>query len=190
MALMAAIDSNGGSPPAGGPPLFSPRLDELLQEMEKGRAPNTGRFCGNCYTPMAKGRDACPHCGVVTRAAPPVGSIPPDVFDMFDRLRRREGYVVHSFAFAGLIIAFMVSFVMFYYLPGFPWIVLDAAALIGLTVTLPRLTGGWFGDELGSAWARRRLAGEWRRFEARRAASPPPTAPVRPNVAAGRRRRR
>ena len=40
-------------------PVFSPRLDELMGAMIKGEAPNVGRFCGYCYTPLGKKRDEC-----------------------------------------------------------------------------------------------------------------------------------
>ncbi len=157
--------------PPGHTPVFSPRLDELLQEIDAGRAPNGGRFCGYCYTPLARDRQACPHCGYTTAEWPPVGNIPRQVFDLFDRMRRREGYVVHSLAAVGILLAFALSFVLFYRLPHMPWLILDGVVLIALTLTLPKLTGGWLGDELGAAWAQRRLASEWQEFEAGRAAA-------------------
>ncbi len=39
-----------------------------------------------------------------------------------------------------------------------PAFLLAVVLLVALVLTLPRLTGGWLGDELGAAWARRRLA--------------------------------
>lgn len=157
--------------PPSRPPVFSPRLDEVLQEIDAGRAPNSGRFCGYCYTPLARDRQACPHCGSATAEWPPVGNIPRPVFDLFDRMRRREGYVVHSFAAAGILLAFALSFVLFYRLPHMPWLILDGAVLIALTLTLPKLTGGWLGDELGAGWAERKLAQEWQEFDERRTAT-------------------
>ena len=86
-------------------PLFSPRLTELLDSMFKGEAPNAGRFCGNCYTPLDAQRASCPHCGRSTAERPPVDAVPRDVLQMFKDLRRRESMVVHSFAYAGLAVA-------------------------------------------------------------------------------------
>lgn len=164
--MSAARDSR--PTPRAPVPLFSPRLNEMLEEMEQGRAPNSGRFCGYCYTPVARDRALCPHCGASTNDWPPTTSVPPEVFDMFDRMRRREGYVVHSFAYVGLLLAFLASFALFYSLPEWPWLLLDLALLVALTLTLPRLTGGWIGDELGAFWAQRRLAQDWRAFNERR----------------------
>jgi len=148
--------------------------------MEQGKAPNSGRFCGYCYTPIARERTTCAHCRASTSDWPPADSIPPEVFDMFDRMRRREGYVVHSFAYAGLLAAFLISFGLFYWLPEWPWLLLDLAVLVTLTLTLPRITGGWIGDELGASWAQRKLAEDWRAFEQQRRAvnaAPPAKAP-------------
>ena len=36
---------------------FSDTLDELIAEIRAGRAPNLGRFCGFCSTPIREGME-------------------------------------------------------------------------------------------------------------------------------------
>ena len=39
--------------PDDGCPLFSQALEDHLVAVSRGEAPNRGRFCGNCYTPIS-----------------------------------------------------------------------------------------------------------------------------------------
>ena len=57
-------------------PVFSPRLDELMANMLAGEAPNVGRFCGYCYTPLGRKADVCPHCHRTTSEYEAVAKIP------------------------------------------------------------------------------------------------------------------
>jgi hypothetical protein len=34
-------------------PIFSARLQALLADILRAQAPNAGRFCGDCYNPLA-----------------------------------------------------------------------------------------------------------------------------------------
>ena len=83
-------------------PVFSPRLDELMAAMIKGTAPNVGRFCGYCYTPLGKKREECRHCGTSTSDYAPVEKLPMEFGALYRRMRKRESLIVNSFAFAGL----------------------------------------------------------------------------------------
>jgi hypothetical protein len=153
-------------------PLFSPRLTELLESMFKGESPNAGRFCGNCYTPLDAQRTSCPHCGRPTSERPPVDAVPRDVLLMFKSLRRRESLVVNSFAYAGLALAvaifILVFAVMFFRGLGTWWYVGDIGLLFLLGRVLPGWIGGWWGDDVGYRYARRKLAADWSAFEAGR----------------------
>ena len=53
-------------------PVFSERLTVILEDMVKGEAPNAGRFCGNCYTPIDPQRTQCTHCSQPVKERPPV----------------------------------------------------------------------------------------------------------------------
>ena len=68
-------------------PVFSERLDEVMAAMLDGRAPNVGRFCGYCYTPLGKRWEECPHCRRTTADFAPVAKIPAEFFDLYRRMR-------------------------------------------------------------------------------------------------------
>jgi hypothetical protein len=157
----------------GETPIFSERLTAFLESYYAGEAPNAGRFCGHCYSPLAKERTECPHCGRSVKARPPVGFVPDPVREMFRRMRGRESLIVNSFAYLGLALAvliFIVAFAITFSLSGNVWLLaLDTALLFVLARVLAGLLGGWIGDELGHRYAQRKLAEEWQAFEAERA---------------------
>jgi hypothetical protein len=153
-------------------PVFSERLSEVLETMFRGEAPNAGRFCGHCYTPMAPERRACPHCARSVDDVAPVEAVPAEVIDMFRRMRRRESVVVNGFAYLGLLLAAVVFTAIFYVLfimeAGVWWYAFDIALLFVLARVFAGLSGGFIGDELGYRRARRMLAVEWAAHERRR----------------------
>ena len=162
------------SAPGGPPdlPIFSERLAALLEEFRAGRAPNSGRFCGYCYTPIDAQRHHCPHCRRAVQDYPPAGRVPQDVLEMFRRQHRRESLVVHSFAYLGLLSGGFVFLVVFYVLflldAAIWWFVFDIVLLFVAARVLAGLIGGYVGDELGYRYARRKLTEEWQEFEAQR----------------------
>ena len=157
-------------------PLFSARLTELLDTMFKSGAPNAGRFCGYCYTPLDAQREACPHCGRPVAEHAPVAQVPREVLLMFRQLRRRESLVVNGFAYAGLLLAvaiFIGAFaVMFFSGAGIWWYVGDIVALFVLARVLAGLLGGYWGDQVGYRYARRKLAEDWAAYKPGRAGQP------------------
>jgi len=168
-------------------PIFSERLDELMAAMIKGDAPNAGRFCGYCYTPLSKKADACPHCARTAAAYQPVAKIPTEFFDLYRRMRKRESLIVNSFAFAGL----GIGLVLFIALVAVAVFRFNASvwALAGALVVLlaggrifAGILGGWIGDAIGYDYAHKRLVLEWQEYEREReerlgrAPSPPPAA--------------
>ncbi|MBI4571400.1 MAG: hypothetical protein HY723_05575, partial [Chloroflexi bacterium] len=98
----------------GGVPVFSERLTAVLETFLQGEAPNAGRFCGNCYTPMDAQRMHCLHCSASVQDHPPVQSVPRPVLLMFRQLRRREALVVNSFAYLGLLLGVLTFIGVFY----------------------------------------------------------------------------
>ena len=157
---------------AAGVPLFSERLSSALDAILKGEAPNVGRFCAHCYTPMDPQRRQCPHCGRSVRNEPPVERVPDGVFKMYRGLRRRESLVVNGFAYAGLLLAVLIFIglfaIIFYSGAGIWWYVIDIALLFVLSRVLAGVLGGFVGDELGYRYARRKLAEDWAAYEAQR----------------------
>ena len=162
MAERAAVDV----------PIFSERLSAVLDAVFKGEAPNAGRFCGSCYTPIDAQRRQCPHCGRSVAERAPVERVPDGVLEMFRRLRRRESLVVNSFAYLGLALGVLTFVLVFYLLFALNanvwWFVFDIVLLFGLSRGLAGLLGGVVGDEVGFRYARRKLAEEWGAYEVER----------------------
>jgi hypothetical protein len=151
-------------------PVFSERLDTLMAAMLDGEAPNVGRFCGYCYTPLGKKADTCSHCGRASSQFEPVAKIPADFFDMYGRMRKRESLIVNSFAFAGLGIGLILFIVLVaiavYRFDQSLWMLAGATAvlIVGGRV-FAGLLGGWIGDSIGYDFAHRRLVLEWTEYE-------------------------
>jgi hypothetical protein len=150
-------------------PLFSPRLDEVLDQITSGTAPNAGRFCGYCYTPLAPERTSCPHCGRATSEYPPEPVIPDEIVWMYRELRRRERLVVHSFTYLALALTVVLTFLTAWFLPGL-WKLLALLVLAICYFGLITLLAGIIGDRLGYAYARRGLERDWAEYSAARAA--------------------
>ena len=153
-------------------PVFSERLSAVLDGIFKGEAPNAGRFCGHCYTPIDPERTQCAHCGRLVGERAPVERVPDEVLELFRRMRRRESLVVNSFAYAGLLLGVLVFILIFYVLfvtdANVWWYVIDIVLLFVLSRVLAGLLGGVVGDDVGFRYARRKLAEEWREYEAGR----------------------
>ncbi len=157
-------------------PIFSDRLASALETMFRGEAPNVGRFCGHCYTPLDPERTQCPHCGRPVEERPPVERVPSEVLEMFRQSRRRESLVVNSFAYLGLalgVLTFIVIFYVIYTLDASVWwFVFNIVLLFVLSRVLAGLLGGFVGDEVGFRYARRKLSEEWREYEVARNQQP------------------
>ena len=154
-------------------PVFSERLDTLMAAMIEGEAPNVGRFCGYCYTPLRKKADACGHCGRTTSQYEPVAKIPTDFFDLYRRMRKRESLIVNSFAFAGLGLGLILFIVLVaiavYRFDQSLWMLAAATAVLIVGGRIfAGLLGGWIGDSIGYDFAHRRLVVEWTAYERER----------------------
>ncbi len=153
-------------------PVFSDRLSAVLEAIFKGEAPNAGRFCGHCYTPIDQKRTRCAHCGRLVQEWPPVKRVPDEVLALFRRVRRRESLVVNSFAYLGLLLGVLCFIAVFYVLfilgANVWWYVFDILLLFVLARVLAGVLGGVVGDEMGFRYARRKLAQEWAEYDAGR----------------------
>lgn len=152
---------------------LSPRLEEIAVQVRKGELPNSGRFCGNCYTPLAAERQQCLYCETAVAAAPPVGSIPLAVIEMVRAKRGRESWIVHTLAFTGLFLGTAISIAMLLAFPGW-WRLAALAMLLLGTRGLAAILGGWLGDVLAYRSAKALVAEQWAAFERERAAAPIP----------------
>jgi hypothetical protein len=156
----------GGSPRAERG-IFSPRLDEFLEKLHEGETPNSGTFCSFCYNPLPPDYERCDHCGQVTADRRPINSVPHDVLEMHQRMRRRESLIVNSFAYLGLGLGLAIFLglvaINVLYLDRALWFFVLATVtfLVGSRV-LAGILGGVVGDEIGYRYGHKHLAEEWR----------------------------
>ena len=147
-------------------PLFSERLEEHLVAVTRGEAPNAGRFCGHCYTPLGRRTPQCGHCGTETDERRPVSRVPDEVIAMLTAQRKTESRIVNGFAYLGLTLAVLGGLALVLGVPylrgNLIWatIVYAAVLIVGGRV-LAGVLGGYYGDRLAYSRARRRLREEW-----------------------------
>ena len=165
-------------------PIFSARLQALLAEILRGQAPNAGRFCGNCYNPLAPStgsgqapeQEECGHCGLSTAqrpdgrplgapasGRPPVRQIPPEVFAMFRAQRFREAIPVRSLAWGGLATGLSLALFLMVVLP-FWWNVGASVVTFGVSYVAAANIANSLGDALGYRWGQRLLEKRWGEF--------------------------
>ena len=154
-------------------PVFSPRLDELMAAMIAGEAPNVGRFCGYCYTPLGKKREECPHCGTSTSAYTPVAKLPMEFGALYRRMRKRESLIVNSFAFFGLFLGVvlftaLVAVAVYWFHQSLWWLAFATLVLMVGGRVFAGLLGGWIGDNIGYDYAHKKLIVEWQEYERQR----------------------
>ncbi len=154
-------------------PVFSPRLDELMAAMIKGQAPNVGRFCGYCYTPLGKKREECRHCGTTTSDYAAVAKLPMEFGALYRRMRKRESLIVNSFAFAGLglgvaLFVVLVAVAVYVFNQSLWWLAFATLVLMVGGRVFAGLLGGWIGDSVGYNFAHKRLILEWQDYERER----------------------
>ena len=151
-------------------PVFSARLTTVLDNIFKGEAPNAGRFCGYCFTPINAERQQCQHCDALVADHKPVDGIPDAILAMFKQLRRRESLIVNGFAYLGLFtgVAIFIGIFIVLFSTGanFWWYVFNIVLLFVLARVLAGILGGYVGDELGYKYARRKLVDDWEAYEA------------------------
>jgi len=148
-------------------PLFSPALEEHLVALTRGAVPARGRFCGNCYTPIARDTARCPHCGNDSdRERRPVTAVPDEVTFILRAQRRTESTWVNGLAYLGLLIAVIGGIALVLSIPFFRANLIWATLLYGLILLvggrmLAGVLGGYFGDRWGYERARARTRAAW-----------------------------
>jgi hypothetical protein len=154
-------------------PIFSERLDTVMAAIIAGDAPNAGRFCGYCYTPLPKQGDVCAHCAHTAADYAPVDRLPMEFGGLYRRMRRRESLIVNSFAFGGLALAValfigIVALAVYVFDQSIWMFVLATIVLLVGGRVLAGILGGWIGDAIGYRYAHRKLAEEWSSYERER----------------------
>ena len=148
--------------------IISERLTDLLDDMLAARAPNAGRFCGNCYHPLAPERVACPHCGTTVAERPTAAAVPKDVIEAFRLRRSREGLVVRTFAWAGLSIGVIVALLPLALVGVAWWTFVSFFGLMVFFYLLSANLANSVGDSLGYRWGQAVFRRHWERFVAKR----------------------
>lgn len=164
--------------PDDGCPLFSPALEDHLVAVTHGQAPNRGRFCGNCYTPLSRGSRACPHCNVAVdpderNGRRPVDAVPQPIVDALRRQRAIEARWVTGFAYLGVLFAVVSGLGIVLSIPFFRHSLLWATVFYGPYLLLGSrgfagLLGGYWGDRIGYDRARARTRATWEQWVSER----------------------
>ena len=162
--------------PRGERGIFSPRLDDFLDQLQEGETPNSGTFCAFCYNPMVPDATRCDHCGQVVAERPPINSVPRDVVLMHRRMRKRESVIVNAFAFFGLGLGLALFLGMVainvLYLNKALWFFLTATVVFLVASRIfAGIIGGVIGDEIGYQYGHKKLAEDWRKHVAEREGS-------------------
>ena len=154
-------------------PLFSERLEGHIVAVTRGEAPNRGRFCGHCYTPMAPDTARCPHCGTLTDERPPAEQVPERVMRILRQQRSTERAWVNGLAYVGVLIAVLGGLAVVLGVPMLRENLLPATIVYALLLLvgsrmLAGFLGGYYGDRIGYERARTRTRESWAEWVAER----------------------
>lgn len=146
--------------------IFSQRLEDFMDRLWDGKAPNAGEFCSYCYNPIPRGFRHCDHCGQDLKERPPLKSLPREVVMMYRAKMKRESVIVNSFAFTGLFLGLalflgLVAINVMYMERAFWFFVLATVIFLVSSRVLAGILGGIIGDEIGYRVATKRLAEDW-----------------------------
>jgi hypothetical protein len=170
MTTIEETHDQAETPPGADTEILSERLRELIEDILEGRAPNAGRFCGNCYHPSAE-LETCPHCGISASSVAPTEAIPLEVLAMHQRRRGREGLVVRTIAWGGLTLGVTLALLPFVFGDvSILTVVLFFGLLLVFYIGSANLANS-VGDALGYRWGRSLFEKLWRDFTANRDAA-------------------
>jgi hypothetical protein len=131
--------------------------------MLHGNLPNTGRFCGECYTPIATGREVCPHCNIDTKQIAPIEHLPLGIIDVYIARRKQEGLAVKLTFYTVLLIGIIISALVIGFLP-FWWNVAAFTVALGASYLLSANLANTFGDSVGYRWGQRAAEKKWQQI--------------------------
>lgn len=146
--------------------IFSQRLEDFLDRVLDGKAPNAGEFCSYCYNPIPRGFVNCDHCHTDLVERPPLTSLPREIVAMYRAKMKRESLIVNSFAFLGLFLGLvlflgMVAVNVLYMEKAFWFFILATFVFLVASRLLAAIIGGVIGDEIGYRVATKHLAEDW-----------------------------
>lgn len=144
--------------------IFSGRLRTLMADVLAGNAPNAGRFCGYCYSPLIGETDTCDHCRRSSRDRPPARRIPDEVLTMYRAQRSREGWAVRTIAYGGLVAGIVLGLLPIAFSDAAWWGIVAFFAILGFSYLASANLANTVGDSLGYRWGQRLLERRWREF--------------------------
>ena len=125
---------------------YSNALDEMIAEVRAGNAPNLGRFCGYCCTPLRKRMDVCPSCETSVDVVPARDKISRSLGQIYTEKRKKEARLVHGAAWAGLIFGTAISVGLIMVLPGLTKILAVVFMILGSYLIATYLGNYWIQD--------------------------------------------
>ena len=146
---------------------FSTALDELIAQVRAGEAPNLGRFCGYCCTPLASTAPSCPTCKTKIVDLPTREKISRPLAEIYTEKRKREGRWVHSAAWGGLILGTLISIGLILVLPGWTKVFAIIFMILGSYLTATYLGNYWV-QERAFRSGLRFFAARWQKYSAER----------------------
>lgn len=145
-------------------------LQERMERIARGDAPNSGRFCGTCYARLNSGETACKFCGSDTASVPPVDAVPREVLLAYLAHWNKMRLWVNVFAFLGIFIAIVLAAVPLIFFPS-ALKLLAVPVMLGGAWYFANLLGGWVGGHLGERTGAAARARKWRAFADQRGAA-------------------
>ena len=142
-------------------------LQERMERIARGDAPNSGRFCGNCYARLNSGETACKFCGSDAGRVPPVEAVPREVLIAYLAHWNKMRLWVNVFAFLGIFIAIVLAAVPLIFFPS-ALKLLAVPVMLGGAWYFANLLGGWVGGNLGERSGAAARARKWRAFAGKR----------------------
>lgn len=145
-------------------------LQERMERIARGGAPNSGRFCGYCFARLNTGESRCKVCARSVRDVPPAENVPADVLRAYLAHWNKMRLWVNLWAFAGIFLAIVLAGLCVGFLPG-------ALKLLGVPVLLggawyfANLLGGGLGGHIGMRKGTAARARRWQRFQDERTPS-------------------
>lgn len=146
---------------------YSTALDEMIAQVRAGEAPNLGRFCGYCCTPLSSAAPGCPTCGTDVVKLPPREKISRPLAEIYTAKRKREGRWVHSAAWGGLILGTVISIGLILVLPGWTKVFAIIFMILGSYMIATYLGNYWVQERAFRSGLRFFAAG-WQEYSAER----------------------
>ncbi len=138
-------------------------LQERIERVARGGAPNAGRFCGYCFARLGATDHACKVCRRRIREYPAVDSIPAEVLLAYLAHRKKMVLWVNVFAFVGIFISILIAGCVVLLAPG-AFKLLAVPVLLGGSWYFANLLGGGLGGYIGGRSGAAARLRRWQKY--------------------------